>query len=208
MTRRDEEILTALCSQVRFFSLEQIAREWWPDRLDQTRLARKRMLRLNRDGWLNSVRLLARPLLELAQPVLKWSPLNCTPDYPAISRTLRGRWKLPARVTEVFLGSAKARDIFGGAVPDAVRNLCQTTHDLHVAEIFLHYRRLLGCTKSWVGEDEITASGHEGAVPDAYLRNDEGGIRQVIEFGGAYSATRVSEFHAYCSTNSLAYEMW
>ena len=116
---------------------------------------------------------------------------------------------MPARETELFLGTVKARSVLGGNVPDRVKNLCQTTHDLHVAEIFLHYRRKCPhFVEAWVGEDEIACAEKGVAVPDAYFRDAQGDLERAIEFGGAYSASRVSDFHMFCAAQQMPYEMW
>ena len=209
MTPRDDEILTALTSKVRFFSLEQIAREFWAEGPNGIRLARNRLIVLAGAGWLKKVRVLARPLLFLKKPVWEWTPESPPPDCMAISRQLKNRWKMPARETDLFLASDKARGIFGGCVLGKVKNLCQTTHDLHVSEMFLRCRNLSPeLVDAGVGEDEISRGGDDTTIPDAYLKNVDGGMARVLEFGGSYSPSRVCEFHAYCAEKPVSYELW
>lgn len=209
MTARDEEIIAALCFKARFFSLEQIARDWWPERALALKLARQRMLSLAGDGWLKNFRVLVRPLLVLEEPVVDWEPRSPAPDFAAVARTLQGRWKSPASRTELFLASPHARAVFGGKLLGAVKNLCQTTHDLHVAEVFLHYRRKdPSISAAWVGEDQLSRSRKRQKLPDAFLQDAEGKIVRVIEFGGAYSASRLSELHDHCAEQCLPYEIW
>ncbi|MBX9681651.1 MAG: hypothetical protein K2X38_23080 [Gemmataceae bacterium] len=209
MTSRDQELVVALCGAVRFFSLEQLAREFWTGGAAGKRQARKRISRLEGYGFLSTIQALVRPLLPLENPVLVWAPPERTPDFAGVSRELRRRWKEPANLAELIHATPRAQRIFGGIAYRGVKNLCQTTHDLHVAEIFLRYRRQgewAGCV--WVGEDEIARSGDTGAVPDAALRSAAGRYKRFIEFGGAYAEDRVAHFHEHCLDRQVPYELW
>src|SRR5262245_44274948 len=127
MTSRDEDLVNLLCRNVRMFSLEQIARTWWAHRPREIGRARQRRSSLDEAGWLVPATILARPLLKLSGPVFEWQPFSPAPDIAAISRILRGRWKEPARQTEVFVASQWAGAVFGGRSAGVVNNLCQTT---------------------------------------------------------------------------------
>ena len=209
MTVRDEEILRLLCSKVRFFSLEQIARTWWTEEPREIRRARQRMMTLAKNAWLKPTTLLARPLLDLVGPIFNWHPGRSDPDFSAVSRALRRRWKLPARKVEVFLASHKAAAILGGTTFGLVKNLCQATHDLHVSEVFLFYREYLSDAATlWVGEDSVISTRGAGKRPDAFLRDAQGRNLRVVEFGGAYKADRVQALHEHCSNQQLPYEIW
>ena len=209
MTPRDKEILTDLCSKVRFFSLEQIARAWWPEKSDAKGQAWKRLNSLSENRWLTISRVLARPLLTLEKPVLQWHPGEPQPIFPAVSRKLKSRWKKSAREVVVFLASRHAKAIFGGKVLGVVKNLCQTTHDLHDAEVYLLYRREMPeAAEQWVGEDAVALEHKGGKVPDALLRATDGSTLRAVEFGGAYAAKRVEAFHQHCEKLALPYEMW
>jgi hypothetical protein len=199
----------SLCFSVRLFSLEQIARTWWTQTPRETRRCRHRMLTLASQGWLQHTTVLARPLLNLVEPVFGWHPGTKDPDFVAISRELRRRWKLPARKVEVFLASHKAAAILGGTTLGVVKHLCQATHDLHVSETFLVYRRNQPEMASlWVGEDSAVANRSDSKRPDALLRNEHGEVLRVVEFGGAYKADRVQAMHEHCLQHNHPYEIW
>jgi len=209
MTPRDKEILTTLCSKVRFLSLEQIAGAWWQGTSDSKGQAWKRLKRLSEIRWLTISRVLARPILTLEKPVLEWHPDEPRPIFSAVSKKLKTRWKESAREVVVFLASRQAKAIFGGQVLGVVKNLCQTTHDLHVAEVYLRYRREMPeVADQWVGEDAIALERKGGKVPDALLRDADGSTLRAVEFGGAYAAERVEAFHLHCEQQAIPYEMW
>ena len=209
MTPRDEEIVTLLCFAVRFFALEQVARTWWSDQPREIRRARKRMLTLARNGWVRPLTILARPLLKLESPIFEWRPGSLDPEVPCVSRKLQSRWKQPARDVEIFLATPRATAVMGGGAPGSVTNLCQTTHDLHVAEVFLFYRENRPQLASlWVGEDSIIQRSEHEKRPDAVLLNGSREILRVVEFGGAYKPGRVQAFHDFCLKRNLSYELW
>jgi hypothetical protein len=45
-------------------------------------------------------------------------------------------------------------------------------------------------------------------LPDAFIVDEEHEPLWVIEFGGAYDAGRVQEFHEDCQVRQLPYQMW
>ncbi len=209
MTVRDEEILVPLCFKVRFFSLEQIARTWWTDKAREIRRARQRLLMLADDGWIKPTTVLARPLLDLAEPIFQWQPGMAGADFIAISRALRRRWKMPARKVEVFLASQKAAAVLGGTALGLVKHLCQATHDLHVSEVFLFYlQNRPELATLWVGEDTVVADSAGAKRPDALLRGEHGKVLRVVEFGGAYKPNRVQALHEHCLEQNHPYEIW
>jgi hypothetical protein len=209
MTPREEEILRLLCFAVRFFSLEQVARTWWSGQPREIRRARQRMRTLARNGWERPLTILARPLLKMDAPVFEWHLDGQDPDIAAVSRALRNRWKEPARDVEIFLATPRATAVMGGGALGSVRNLCQTTHDLHVSQVFLFYRENRPDQASlWVGEDSVIPLNEHEKRPDAVLLNEAKEILRVIEFGGAYKADRVQAVHDFCWQRNLPYELW
>ena len=209
MTARVIELATVLCHSVRLLSIAQIAREWWPAGRDALWRARADVNRLSQANWLMPIQVLARPLLELSVPLIDWTPGNDVPDFSAVERRCQERWTTPAVVTEVAIADRRSHAVFGGSVPAGLKNPCQTTHDLHVAEIFFRYRRAgLNWRERWVGEDAIAARWKWKKLPDAVLCDDEGHPSKAVDFGGAYRQERLQEFHEVCAGLSLPYEMW
>jgi len=43
-------------------------------------------------------------------------------------------------------------------------------------------------------------------LPDAVLELPD--QRHIVEFGGAYSKTKLESFHEYCSSVGASYEVW
>jgi len=209
MTPRDEEIVTLLCFAVRFFSLEQVARTWWSDQPREIRRTRQRMLRLAKNRWVRPLTILARPLLKMEAPIFEWRLGGDAPDTAAVSRMLRKRWKEPAHDVEIFLATPRATAVLGGGALGSMKNLCQTTHDLHVSEVFLFYRENRPELASlWVGEDSVIPLHEHEKRPDAVLLNDAREILRVVEFGGAYKPDRVQAVHDFCRQRNLPYELW
>lgn len=167
------------------------------------------MNRLAQAKWLIPVTVLARPLLELSGPIFAWAPGDAEPDYSLLEVWCRERWDCPAVQTEVVVAGRRAFDVFGGSTPGDVKNACQTTHDLHVGEIFLRYRDGgLNWRERWVGEDAVSARWGWTKVPDAVLCDAAGRPVRAVDFGGAYGDERLRDFHAACAEKSLPYELW
>jgi hypothetical protein len=82
------------------------------------------------------------------------------------------------------------------------------THDLNVAELYLHHRRggLPACC--WTAEDRLPGSWPLKERPDAVVRNQTGDLVRAVEYGGDYPASRLEELHAGLASIRLAYEIW
>ena len=111
--------------------------------------------------------------------------------------------------TEVAFAGRRSLEVFGGSSPGDVKNPCQTTHDLHLAEVFLLYRAAgLDWRELWVGEDSIAARWGWPKIPDAVLCDALGHPVRAVDFGGAYREDRLREFHRSCAAQTLPYELW
>ena len=104
--------------------------------------------------------------------------------------------------------SAKARDHFGHGGAGAQIKLTQMTHDLHVGEVLLSYRRRGYDLRRWVGEDYFPTTWPLRERPDALLIDERGQFSRVIEYGGDYSADRLLKLHRAVARIDLAYEIW
>lgn len=208
LTERDEKILGALVRHIRLATLDQIARGWWPENVGRIN-ATRRLQRLEKSGWVHSLRVFARPLLPLDQPEVSWQPGVEMPPFPKISLAMKNRWKEPARQCRVFAASKRAKCALAGREQRPVKNFCQVTHDLHVTEIFLCYLETWPAEAArWLGEDEIASTRRHQVLPDAMLADPSGHPIRAIEFGGSYSAERLREFHLDCERRRLSYEVW
>lgn len=209
MTDRDWDLIDCLCRRVRLFSLDQVACAWWSADARNARRARARLRSLAEKSWVRLASVLARPLLELAEPVFVWVPGAPGPDAAEVSRRLRRRWKAPVGSTDVVLAAAKAMAIHGGKFRASPVNPCQSTHDLHVAELFLRYRQNdPDRANHWLGEDALPRSFNFGKRPDVAIKGASGEIVEIVEFGGAYQSKRVRAFHAEWSPLCIPYSLW
>lgn len=209
LTDRDLAILGALTGQVRMFTLMQIALGWWSATPTGHKNAAHRLSLLVRASFVMRCEVLAHPLLHLQRPYIEWQPGDPAPQCLLISKLLQTRWCAQPRRTHVYLATPLAAARFGGIAPGQVRNSCQTTHDLHVAQIYLHY--LLAQSphlRNWMGEDRCDHTQPGQKVPDALLIAGDGGQYRAVEFGGRYSAQRLLDYHAYCEAQNLPYELW
>jgi hypothetical protein len=208
LTERDQTILEALCLKVRMFSLEQLAECWWGGNTPTaTANARRRLRKLQTMGFVEPWQVKAHPLLDLKAPVASWSLGDPEPDPWAVSYQLQCRWTEAPKTTTVWIAAKGALHHFG-SVGRRFGHPLQATHDLHVSAIYL---RMHGCypalATTWVGEDELATSDRE-KLPDAVLLDALGRKKLFIEFGGAYPAKRVENFHEHCLAEGLPYQLW
>jgi hypothetical protein len=206
-TTRDNSILKTLATKVRFLCLEQAA-TWWDGRSAQA-LARRRLRQLANAGFVESSRVRAEPLLELAGPIVTWAPGEPDPPFQAVSNTLRERWpNIQPRQFTIYRATRTTNNRFGG--PDFFKPIGadQVTHDMQVASVYL---RLLetspAAADAWLGEDVLGPAGYKLKDPDAVLRYDDG-AELAIEFGGRYDAQRIRDLHLDCVHQERPYELW
>ena len=206
-------------------SLQQIARTWWPQSVDAPRVAENRLRLLLAEKLLEIERAPAHPELQLQAPVVSWDLGGSEPDFAAISYRLQSRWRDHPVLTTCISASKLAVDRFGGyggRPPRAV----ERTHDIHMAQVFLHYRaKYPNLARDWIFEEQVKAerkratrsqrlggslpsyaSNANEKLPDAFLRSQSG--NKVIEFGGAYDKDKLTSFHGYCKEYSFSYEIW
>ncbi|REJ87808.1 MAG: hypothetical protein DWQ34_24505 [Planctomycetota bacterium] len=181
-------------------SLEQAARFWWPGQKCALRSAREAIEALCTADWLSLHTVLSRPVDELTSPLLAWQPNDSNPDFSTLSRILHQRARAAARLTRVITVGPRVRH-------RAAFKLTQMTHDLHVAEVWCHYRQSAAGVR-WISEDQLTSERRKGALPDALLQDDNGRILRAVEYGGDYPVERLEKLHRQMARKKLAYEIW
>lgn len=216
VTARDTSLIAALCGPVRGFSWEQV-RTWWPgfetDTASGRRAALRRLSLLIERGLLVRHRFSARPTLWLTEPMACWSPQESPCDFDKLARRLAKRWQAPPVTTSVYRATRRAVNLFGGVLRHRPAPGYQVSHDLGLSAVYLHYLRSRPDeVVRWKGEDELPRgrAGSSGRKrPDAALAGRKGLVR-AVEFGAAYPADRLREFHDDCAgrTPPLAYEVW
>lgn len=209
LTDRDMQIIRALTVKVRLLSFTQIRDSFWPTGDSGKLNARRRLAELVERGLLEKTKVIAEPLLDLTRPVIAWRPGQEKPDAAIISSHLNSRWQNEPVEMTVYLPARKAIALFGGKALGEIKNRYQVTHDLHVSGIYLYFLKSRPkLAEAWLGE-EILASSRKGQkLPDAILHDETGTPRLVIEFGGKYPVSRVTDFHDDCENRGLPYELW
>lgn len=210
LTTRDRDILYTLTHKVRCLSLAQVARVWWSESREPVREAGRRLKANTEGGMLEMFDALARPEIELAAPVVVWTPGYEPPDFAALSYRLKARWTgQPARRTRLLIATKKATKFLGGHGGRRPRTT-EVTHDLHLAAV---YCRMLTTgdrrVKKWVSEAELSARGwgQGDKLPDALIQGRRG-KHTVIELGGEYSPLKLAQMHAEYEQRGLGYEVW
>lgn len=208
LTARDEDLIGALLHRIRCIDI-RLASWSWKDAANGRAAAKRRLKRLVKDGWLDEWQAYARPLIELKEPVATWNTWEKMPEFGLISYHLKTRFSEPARLTAIFLGTAKAAKRFGG-IPGRQPRSSEATHDLGLASVFLKLKEASPKRAAhWISEAKIVARGTSRGVkiPDALIR-EVGGRHTAIEFGGEYSKQKLVAFHEYCRINEMGYELW
>ncbi|MGD9689161.1 MAG: hypothetical protein AB7K52_00580 [Phycisphaerales bacterium] len=207
LTPRDENLLHALTHRVRVLTLNQVARTFWAG-ASETSAAEPRLDQLCGAGLLERLVRMAHPELPLSAPLATWQPGLPRPALTALARQLRSRWRLPDTATVMYTATRAAAALTGGHGDRPLRT-SETTHDIHLAGVYLLMRRELPTrARSWKSEARLLAEGrgrHE-KLPDAVVT--DGRSETAIEFGGMYSADKLAAFHDHCHHSHLGYELW
>lgn len=208
LTSRDRRILEILALRVRVLSVAQLARTFWSDAEHPHQAAIRRLVTLEAGGWIERLVILAHPEIELAAPVITWRPGEPLPEFGRVAYQLKSRWTQPPQETAVAIASKSAGTWLGGRGGRPPRR-SEATHDLHLGTVFLRLMRDQPARAArWVSEASLQSvgRGRNEKLPDALLRLRAG--TTAIELGGAYSKTKLSEFHAHCVREKYAYEIW
>lgn len=206
VTARDEAILHALVHCVKLLSIKQVARTWWHGSSQSS--PRKRLAALSQAGLVRAIQLLASDEVPLAGPVSCWRPGDAAPDFFAVSRMARQRWRASVRPTACVVATPLSALRLGGVVRES--RMSEATHDLHVAQVYLVKLSSMPLVAArWEGErcrpDLPPRTGDK--VPDAIVHS--AGRSIAIEIvGESYTAQKLFRFHEYCNGRRLEYELW
>lgn len=192
--QRESEVLETLSRRVRALSIAQVARTWWPKARHGLTLAERFLVGLEARRLVHLIDVLAKPELLPTEPLATWQPGLPKPDFGPVAHQLRARRQAPAERTRCVYAA-------GGRPPRPT----DTTHDLHLAGVYLLMRQELPTrAASWVFEEDLVRPGQK--LPDALVT--DGRARTAIECGGEYDRTRLEEDHAYFASQGYGYEIW
>ena len=207
LTDRDTEILQAMVTKVRLFSLRQIAEHWFCGDVANTR---RRLRLLQARLLVEQISVRSRTLPEFAEPLIRWRPGQPEPRFEAVAYALQNRWNgRPVRESAAFIATVQASQLYGGVQRGELKNRLQATHDLGVSAVWLTLRQNAPkLAASWCGEDLLASTRRGQKLPDSFLLDAHGNVAAAIEFGGSYDAQRVEAFHLDCDDRSLPYQLW
>lgn len=208
LTPRDREILDVLTRRVRVLSAAQVGRTWFADTSAPIGNALRRLRQLEQAGLVERFTVLAHPELELQRPLATWRPRQSPPDFARLSYRLVSRWREGVVDTPAVIASRAAGHWLGGSGGRRPRT-GEASHDLSLSGVFLHWRAAHpGREASWISEAGLRRLGYgEGRrLPDAMIIDGE--HRCVIELGGAYGSDKLQDFHQFCASQGLPYELW
>lgn len=203
---RDLLLLESLALRIRLIGQRQAAEAFWGGHLANTR---RRLQQLVQAEMLTRAVVNAQPLPELAAPIVRWQPGQPMPDSNRTAFQLRNRWRYRSlRPTVVYFPTASTIAHFGGR--DRSQSLLtQVTHDLGVAAVWLRFAQDKNTASAvWVGEDILAPSRVGQKLPDAAFVDQHGEPTLLIEFGGSYGPSRVSDFHDDAAARGLPYQLW
>lgn len=210
LTARDLELARVLARSVRYMTIDQITRCWWPGASDRSSTAEKRLRKLVAANWLGSSKVFVRPVPEIVEPIRKWKSGDPKPNAFKDSWKAKSRWQQAPRTTVVYYAGRKAAHNFLGKKPRQIKQPFQIAHDLGVAEVFtIYYTERPSDCAMWIGEIEMPRFKKSKKRPDAAIgKVSSWPPVRVVEFAGCYSADRLLEFHQFCKRQGMPYELW
>lgn len=197
----EREVLRALSIQVKYLTVEQVARGW----LVADREAECLLERLAESG------LAVRDTIEVydapqpTRPLLEWRPGDAPPtqaELAQIAQDLAVRWGDRLSPVNVFRASPESANSFGATTVGSENRSSDWSHDLFISEVLLRYRdSRKPDVKNWLGESFVpklglTIKGMKD--PDAFLVVD-GRIERIIEIGGKYTVEHLRALHEHCA---------
>ncbi len=148
----------------------------------------------------------AHPLLPLDRPLLSWAIHDPDPsldELRTVSDTAIARWQLRDEAVEVYSATKATDHLFGAFRRKSSAKMCEATHDLHLAEVFVRYwTHSPRIAAAWLGESAFPKLGFEIRRlkdPDAFIINVDGPIVRIVEFAGRYKTDHLAAFHQHCA---------
>jgi hypothetical protein len=207
MTQRDEEILAALTTCVKAFSINQIQRTWWPDASPRCVLDRVRVL--SEAGWISLVTVMVRDIaFDPKGPFVRRICPKDSVQWHDILRVSHKRWQVPLRPAKAIVATPRAARFFGGLARHPRPS--EATHDLFLTAVYILFRH--SCSRKdfvWQGESMLARclAGREGVIPDALIHGSAGDVAIEV-VGESYSQSKLQSFHDYCASQGWSYELW
>lgn len=207
MESRAQEILRTLSSRVRVLSTDQVSRGWWSETRWGLCRAKECLWGLASSQFLVMQSVLSRRIVKLPRPLTRWSCGDATPPFLQLAKILHKRAKAAPVTTTVVWATPKCIALFGTGRRPTLK-ITQMTHDLQVSEVFLGLTENGLPVEQWLGEDHLPTSWPASVRPDALLVDDDAKPIRAIEYGGDYSAKRLSALHDGFASIELDYELW
>ena len=169
----------------------------------------RRVLReLREHDLIRQLTVLARPVPQIAGPLIRWRPGDDAPDFAAIQYQAEKRNREAVEPVTVFLGTARLANILGGTCGGPLDQHA-VTHDIGVSSVFLHlWKTDEALAHAWQGEDVVAPSRRGQKLPDPILFNPAGEAVMAVEYIGDYPVARIRAFHDDCANRGLPYEMY
>lgn len=216
MTSRHELLLHVLCVCVRALTFDQAMRLLG---IRDEANFRRFLKPLVAAGLVNVVRVLAKPVPEMSEPLFTWpTVLHRSTDvtveiaFGGVLYRAARRWAdVSAALTTCIVATRKAGQLYGVKRSELPAKLLQATHDLAVAQALLVMRRIEPVhAEGWQGEDfnPFCRIGEKSA--DAAIMVGRAPVpKKLIEIVGAdYTHDKLLAIHRECNSRGLTYELW
>lgn len=214
----EQDVLRTIALRVRLVTAAQIDRGGFTETTPTEGSRANALSRLEAAGLIERRRTEAHPLLDLRQPLLAWkvgTPGPSDSQLRVIAERSRARWDQPHQPVDVYRATKRATALLGAFVDARDSRPHEATHDLHLTEVYLVYRRRFPrLATQWHGEAEFPKLGFEIAHlkdPDALLIDRTGVATRIVEFAGSYEADHLRAFHEHCAGGAarrLATQGW
>ena len=184
-----------MSQSIRRITSHQLA-SWWD--VPTTNALRSLKL-LTKSGFLVEIRVLARRLPPIEQPLCCWSPGQPIPNFGKLSYIAKKRFReTPPVISTAFMATNLTHAQFTNCRTVRLKR-SESTHDLGVTEAFLFAVRRwpLFTQRCWIGENLFSSErGFCEKVEDAHLVHPRSGdVVLAIEFAGTYPKARFVALH-------------
>lgn len=162
-------------------------------------------------GLLEHTTVIARPVLQLARPLLFHSPKKGKFDYtilPSVSYQLERRWsQVEMQPACLYYASKRALNILGGVMTGKVKQPNHATHDCQAAWLYVRYLRKEPALARTIVSEHASQRGR-GKVPDFMCYDAENRPVLALEVGGFYPTARLASLIRDLERRQIGIELW